>query len=88
MIKAIHPVAGGIALLTILTFWLSTAFSELLAGAAVVTIVKTLIPWGFLILIPALMTVGSRVLVCRRSAADRWCRRNRSACRSSPPTAS
>jgi hypothetical protein len=58
MIKAIHPVAGGIALLTILTFWLSTAFSELLAGAAVVTIVKTLIPWGFLILIPALMTVG------------------------------
>lgn len=58
MTKAIHPIAGGIALLTILTFWLSTAFSELFASAAVVTTVKTLIPWGFSVLIPALMAVG------------------------------
>lgn len=58
MTRATHPIAGGIALLTILTFWLSTAFSELFAGAAAVTTVKTLIPWGFLILIPALMTAG------------------------------
>lgn len=58
MTKAIHPIAGGIALLTILTFWLSTAFSELFASAAVVTTVKTLIPWGFCVLIPALMAVG------------------------------
>jgi len=58
MTRTIHPIAGGIALLTILTFWLSTAVSELLAGATTVTTVKTLIPWGFIILIPALMAVG------------------------------
>ncbi|MBK8439288.1 MAG: hypothetical protein IPL38_07140 [Rhodobacter sp.] len=58
MTKTIHPIAGGIALLMILTFWLSTALSELFANAAVVTTVKTLIPWGFLILIPALAAVG------------------------------
>ncbi|MFP7675621.1 hypothetical protein ACG74X_19975 [Marivita sp. S0852] len=58
MIKAIHPIAGGIALLTILTFWLSTAFSEVFTSPEVVTPVKTLIPWGFIILIPALIATG------------------------------
>ena len=58
MTKIIHPVAGGIALATILTFWLSTALSEVFANAAVVTSIKTLIPWGFFILIPALMAAG------------------------------
>ncbi len=58
MTKTIHPIAGGIALLMILTFWLSTTLSELFGGSALVTTVKTLIPWGFIILIPAMMTVG------------------------------
>ena len=58
MIKTIHPLAGALALLTIATFWLSTAFAELFASEAVVTIVKTAIPWGFLVLIPALMAAG------------------------------
>ncbi|WP_430449679.1 hypothetical protein [Rhodophyticola sp.] len=58
MTKTIHPIAGSIALLTILTFWVSTALSELFASASVVTTVKTLIPWGFAILIPALAAVG------------------------------
>lgn len=58
MTRTIHPVAGGVALLMIMTFWLSTAASELFTGAATVTTVKTLIPWGFIILIPALMAVG------------------------------
>ena len=58
MTKTIHPIAGGIALLMILTFWLSTALSELFGGLALVTTVKTLIPWGFIVLIPAMMTVG------------------------------
>ncbi|TFV73221.1 hypothetical protein E4K64_22060 [Bradyrhizobium frederickii] len=60
MIKMIHPVAGGTALLTISTFWLSTAFSELFASQSVIAAVKTAIPWGFLVLIPALAaTAGS-----------------------------
>ena len=55
----IHPVAGAIVMLTIATFWLSTALSELFASHATVTLVKTAIPWGFLLLIPALIAVGS-----------------------------
>ena|ERR1700726_2399803 len=58
MIKIIHPVAGVLAILTIATFWLSTALSELFASEAIVTVVKTAIPWGFLLLIPALAAAG------------------------------
>ncbi|WP_324754107.1 hypothetical protein [Roseovarius sp. Pro17] len=58
MPKAIHPIAGAIAFITIVGFWLSTAISELFMGAQVVTTVKIMIPWGFFILLPALMAVG------------------------------
>ncbi|TIO72627.1 MAG: hypothetical protein E5X74_31995 [Mesorhizobium sp.] len=58
MTKLIHPVAGILALLTIATFWLSTALSELLASEATVVAVKTAIPWGFLLLIPTLAVTG------------------------------
>jgi hypothetical protein len=58
MIKIIHPVAGALAILTIVTFWLSTALTELFASQATVAMVKTLIPWGFLFLIPALAAAG------------------------------
>lgn len=54
MSKFLHPVAGAIAILTIATFWLSTALSELFASPAIVTHVKTSIPWGLLVLVPAL----------------------------------
>ena len=54
MIKIIHPMAGALALLTIVTFWLSLPFSELFASDATVTAVKT----GFLLLIPALAAAG------------------------------
>ena len=58
MIKTIHAMAGVLAILTIATFWLSTALAELFASQAVVTAVKTAIPWGFLVLIPALAAAG------------------------------
>ena len=58
MIKFIHPVAGGLAILTIAAFWLSTALSELFGSHATITAVKTAIPWGFLVLIPALAAAG------------------------------
>lgn len=58
MLKILHPVAGAVALLTIAAFWLSTAFSELFASEAAVAAVKTAIPWGFLLLIPALAAAG------------------------------
>lgn len=58
MLKIVHPVAGMIAILTIAIFWLSTAISELFLSEAAVVAVKTAIPWGFLILIPALAATG------------------------------
>ncbi|TQS70344.1 hypothetical protein ERN12_14465 [Rhodobacteraceae bacterium] len=58
MAKLIHPIAGTIALLMILSFWLATAMSELFAGPEAVATVKSSVLWGFLILIPALMAVG------------------------------
>jgi hypothetical protein len=58
MLKVIHPVAGALALLTIATFWLSTVLTELFASQAAVTAVKTAIPWGFLVLVPALAATG------------------------------
>lgn len=58
MIKRIHPVAGTLAIITIATFWFSTVISELVGSPELVTSVKTAIPWGFLILIPALAAAG------------------------------
>ena len=66
MLKIIHPVGGAIALLTILTFWLSTIFAELAGAETLIVSVKTAIPWGFLLLIPALMAVGASGFVLSR----------------------
>jgi hypothetical protein len=58
MTKWIHPVAGATAVPSIATFWLSTALTELLGSHEAIVAVKTAIPWGFLLLIPALMVAG------------------------------
>ena len=58
MTKIIHPIAGAIALLTVLAFWLSTIVSETFGTPAQIVTVKTMIPWGFLVLIPALIATG------------------------------
>jgi hypothetical protein len=71
MLNRIHPLAGTLALLTILAFWMTTVLSETVGQTATVIAVKTAIPWGFLILIPALAaTGGSGVALAReRSGA-------------------
>jgi len=58
MTKIVHPLAGAVAILTIATFWLSSALSELFATEATVIAVKTAIPWGLLLLVPALAATG------------------------------
>lgn len=58
MAKLIHPIAGLVALLTIMIFWSATAISELFGSHAAVAMVKTAIPWGLLLLIPALAAAG------------------------------
>lgn len=58
MTNIIHPIAGTVALLTIALFWTSTVLTELFATQAVIIAVKTAIPWGFLVLVPALAAAG------------------------------
>lgn len=55
----IHAIAGTIALLTIFTFWTSTIASELFGSYAQIITVKTVVLWGMLILIPAMITAGA-----------------------------
>ncbi len=59
MLKQIHAIAGMIGFLTILTFWASTVLSELSGSAQAISAVKQAIPWGFLILAPALIVTGA-----------------------------
>jgi hypothetical protein len=58
MTKLIHPAAGTLAVFIIVIFWISTVLSELFASQATITIVKTAIPWGLLVLIPMLAATG------------------------------
>ena len=69
MLRILHPVAGVAALITIATFWFSTVLSEVFGSQAVVTSVKTAIPWGFLLLIPALAIAGGSGFVLSRGRA-------------------
>ncbi len=73
MPRIIHPVAGLIALLTIATFWISAAVTELFASDAAVAAVKTAVPWGFILLIPALaITGGSGFALAKGARAKGW----------------
>lgn len=54
----IHAIAGGIALLTIITFWTSTVLSELFGSHETIAMVKGLILKGMFILIPAMAIAG------------------------------
>ncbi len=58
MLKAVHPIAGTIGFLTILTFWTSTVAFELYGSVETIAAVKQAIPWGFLLLVPALAITG------------------------------
>ena len=53
-----HIAASALAMLTIATFWASTLVTELFLTEAAVITLKTSLPWGFLVLIPAMATAG------------------------------
>ncbi|MGA8652304.1 MAG: hypothetical protein WB677_17120 [Xanthobacteraceae bacterium] len=59
MLNRLHPIAGVVGFVTILTFWLSTVTAELFGSMAVIAAVKEMIPWGFLVLVPALAIAGA-----------------------------
>lgn len=50
-VRLVHD--GGLALLTTLTFWVSTVAVELVGSAESIVAVKRAIPWGLLVLVPA-----------------------------------
>jgi hypothetical protein len=77
MLKVIHPIAGVLGFLTILTFWVSTVAVELLRSEETVAAVKQAIPWGFLILIPALAVTGASGFVMAGKSGDPLVRRKR-----------
>ncbi len=59
LLRRLHLIAGMVAFGTILAFWISTVSVELVGSAETVTTVKRTIPWGLLILVPALATTGA-----------------------------
>ncbi|MBC7280517.1 hypothetical protein [Hoeflea sp.] len=72
MLSVAHKTSGAIALVMIALFWGSTVLSEISFDAATVTAVKSAIPYGFIVLIPALMAAGGsglRLAGGRRSGA-------------------
>jgi hypothetical protein len=56
--RRVHPIAGGLALLTMLAFWTSTVAVELAGDRADIVAVKHAIMWGLLVLVPALAVTG------------------------------
>ncbi|MCH9684660.1 MAG: CDGSH iron-sulfur domain-containing protein [Deltaproteobacteria bacterium] len=59
MKSKVHAIAGVLGFFCVLTFWTSTALSELLASHATVAVVKDLVFKGMFILIPALLVAGA-----------------------------
>ncbi len=58
MKSIVHASAGLLAFMAILIFWMATAVVELAGSEDAVASVKMAIPWGFLVLIPALAITG------------------------------
>ncbi|MGC0239661.1 hypothetical protein [Arthrobacter sp. SD76] len=54
----VHATSGILALLIILAFWISTASVEIVGDAGSIVALKRTIPWGLLLLVPALVTTG------------------------------
>lgn len=69
IVRSLHPVAGGLGFVIIATFWGATLLSEVFGSEATIEWVKTTIPWGFCVLIPA--TIGAGASGTALSAGDR-----------------
>jgi hypothetical protein len=59
MIRKLHPVAGIVAFLTILSFWTATVVVELGGNEAKIAAVKLAILWGLALLIPSIALAGA-----------------------------
>jgi hypothetical protein len=59
VLRRVHLTAAAIGFATILTFWTSTVIVELFGSDEAIRDVKQVIPWGFLLLVPALAVTGA-----------------------------
>ena len=69
--RLVHPIAGTIALLTILVFWTSSLAVKISGSVPAIVAVKTAIPWGLLLLVPALAVTGASGSRLGRGRSDR-----------------
>ena len=67
----LHGVFGLVALLCIVTFWLSTVVAELLLDQASVVFVKNMVVAGMWVLIPAMAATGGSGFSLARSRRGR-----------------
>lgn len=74
-LRLVHATGGGLALLTILTFWVSTVAVEVTGSADSIVAVKRAIPWGLLVLVPAMAATGVTGMRLTRNAKGRVVRR-------------
>lgn len=70
MLPRVHRVAGPAAFAIILVFWCSTVVVELFGSEAAVVAVKQALPWGLLVLVPALAVTGATGFAMARGSAD------------------
>lgn len=77
MLKRVHLFAGLLAFLMILTFWTSTVGVELFGSEQAITAVKLAIPWGLIILIPALAVTGASGFGLAGSSRAPWIARKK-----------
>ncbi|MEM7244328.1 MAG: FAD-dependent oxidoreductase [Acidobacteriota bacterium] len=56
--RVVHPAVSGMSLAVIVISWISTVAGELLGSRETVVMIKTAIPWGLLVLVPALIGSG------------------------------
>ncbi|MBO9448883.1 hypothetical protein J7426_01335 [Tropicibacter sp. R16_0] len=70
MLKAIHPIAGVIGFLTILTFWTTTVYSELFGTPQMIVAVKAMVLNGLFLLIPSMAVVGASGMAMGRRRKD------------------
>lgn len=71
MLKRLHAVAGVLALLTVLSFWVSTVVAELFLGGLAVAAVKAAIVTGVFFLVPAMAVAGMTGAALSRGQSGR-----------------
>ncbi len=77
MIRRLHGLAGVTGFIVILTFWLSTALTELFGSGEAIAAVKTAILWGMILLVPCLAVAGASGMSMGRKRPGRLAARKR-----------